>query len=79
MKILGTCINIVIFLILFVLLSISIILNLVVKSLECIIHSLTSCGFMNCYISVLNKLQNILETLKEFSNKILSSSRLWYF
>ena len=76
MKILGTCINIAIFLILFVLLSISIILNLVVKSLGCIIHSLTSCGFMNCYISVLNKLQHILETLKEFSNKILTSSRL---
>ena len=79
MKILGTCINIAIFLILFVLLSILIILNLVVKSLECIIHSLTYCGFMNCYISVLNKLQYILETLKEFSNKILTSSRLWYF
>ena len=76
MKILGTCINIAIFLILFVLLSISIILNLVVKILECIIHSLTSCGFMNCYIPILNKLQNILETLKEFSNKILSSGRL---
>ena len=79
MKILGTCINIAIFLILFALLSILIILNLVVKSLECIIHSLTSCGYMNCHISVLNKLQYILETLKEFSNKILTSSRLWYF
>ena len=79
MKILGTCINIAIFLILFVLLSISIILNLVIKTLECIIHSLTSCGFMNCYISILNRLQHILETLKEFSNKILTSSRLWYF
>ena len=79
MKILGTCINIAIFLILFVLLGILIILNLVVKSLACIIHSLTSCGYMNCYISVLNKLQYILETLKEFSDKILTSSRLWYF
>ena len=25
------------------------------------------------------ELQYILETLKEFSNKILTSSRLWYF
>ena len=75
MKLLGTLINLVVFLVLVVLLSITILVASLTKLLKCIIHIFTPLGATNCYC--LSYFQSILETLKDLVDRILLSSRLW--
>ena len=74
MKLLGTLINLVVFLVLVALLSITILVASLTKLLKYIIHIFTSLGATNCYC--LSYFQSILETLKDLVDRILLSSRL---
>ena len=64
----------VVFLVLVVLLSITILVASLTKLLKCIIHIFTPLGATNCYC--LSYFQSILETLKDLVDRILLSSRL---